>query len=197
MLSYFHLDFEHVIADFKKGGGDIINSTKKDSQFCFVLLSYIYYNFVGSQLSHTRFQLSKYQKKHCNTWSFLKHHIACPIWKWFGPSFLSFNGGKSKCQFDFWPFLHDHNLNFRSSNEEFKSTYNICISRPCNNLQIDQFEQVFLLHFCPKDSNIIRFQFSKSKNHLKTLGIIFLNLQKCVWILKTFFWLVPLPMLDS
>jgi len=146
-LSYFHLNFEHVIANFKKGGGDIINSTKKVYQFFLILLSYMYYNFVGSQLSHTTFQLSKYQKKHCNISRVFKHHIACSIWKWFGPSFLSFNGGKSKCQFDFWPFLNDHNLNFRSSNEEFKFTYNICISRYYNNLQIDQFEQVFLFAF--------------------------------------------------
>lgn len=79
MLSYFHLDFENVIGDFKKGGGDIINLTKKTSQFFLVLLSYMYYNFVGSQLSHTSFKLSKYQKKHCNTWRFFKRNIACSI----------------------------------------------------------------------------------------------------------------------
>ncbi len=147
MLSYFHLDFENVIGDFKKGGGDIINLTKKTSQFFLVLLSYMYYNFVGSQLSHTSFKLSKYQKKHCNTWRFFKRNIACSIWKWFNSFFLSFDGWESKCQFDFWPFLDDHNLNFKSSNEKFKFTYNICILRYCNNLQIDQFEQVFLIAF--------------------------------------------------
>jgi hypothetical protein len=48
LLSSLHLDFKHVIADFKKGEGDIINLTKEDSQFFKILLSDMYYKFVGS-----------------------------------------------------------------------------------------------------------------------------------------------------
>jgi hypothetical protein len=48
LLSSLHLDFKHVIVNFKKGGGDIINLTKKDSQCFLVLLSYMYYNIVAS-----------------------------------------------------------------------------------------------------------------------------------------------------
>jgi len=48
LLSSLNLDFKHVIVDFKKGGGDIINLTKNDFQCFLVLLSYMYYNVVGS-----------------------------------------------------------------------------------------------------------------------------------------------------
>jgi len=41
LLSSLHLDFKHVIVDFKKGGGDIINLTKKDSQ-CFFSFAKLY-----------------------------------------------------------------------------------------------------------------------------------------------------------